>query len=152
MTQVLAVLLTVAVIGMLFFATQFFRSRGSQAAAKATPDVSGTAVPTAAVASNKSHPLAKYVEVTGVRLTDEKRKRYCRLLVVNHSSADLPDLHMNVRVVAADKEIVDFPVTVPSLGPYESRDVVTEVKVGLKPYEMPDWQMTRASFEITSER
>lgn len=146
MAQVLAVLLTIALVGLAFYATRYFRDRGQASAAPGT--VSKLEQPGAPATS--SHPLAKFLEVTGIRLTEEKGRRFARVLVVNHSSASLPDMQLRIYIKAANREITDFPVTLSSLAPYETRDLATEVKVGLKPYEMPDWNMTQATFDITS--
>jgi hypothetical protein len=147
--QVLAVVGTIAAIALVLFGVQYMRRPASTAASpKATQAQTESVTPTG---TGTGHPLAKYIEVTGVRFTEEKNRRFVRVLVVNHSAAELPDLKMQVRVSAADREIVSFPVNVPSMGPYESRDFISEVKIGLKPYEMPDWVMTRAGFEITEK-
>jgi len=67
-------------------------------------------------ASKKAHPLAKFLEVTGVRWTEDgKQKAKLQFVVVNHSAADLPELKMQITVKAAGKPLFDFPFTVSSL-------------------------------------
>jgi hypothetical protein len=107
--------------------------------------VSGTA-------AKKAHPLAKFLEVTGVRWSeDAKQKAKVQFIVVNHSAADLPELKMQITVKAGDKPLFEFPFTVPSLGPYESNDFSAPVQTTLKEYELPDWQFLKVDFEITSQ-
>lgn len=148
MAQILAVLLTIAVVGLIFFAVQYFR-KSSRTPAAQTAETKMELPATSPSAG--AHPLAKFLEVTGVRLSEERGRRFVKVLVVNHSQADLPDLQLRVNVKAAGSEIVEFPVNLQPLGPYESRDIMAEVKLGLKPYEMPDWRYMTASFEITSQ-
>jgi hypothetical protein len=102
------------------------------------------------------HPLAKHVELTGFRLTEDSRKTtQLRLLVVNHSAADISDLGLDVVLRAAaarpDAEPVgSFSLKVASIGPYESRDIVVPLRSKLRAYEIPDWQFLKAEFQITS--
>lgn len=72
-------------------------------------------------------------------------------VVVNHSPADLPDLKAQITLSAGDKEFFDFPVTIPSVGPYESKDLSTSLKTDLKPYELPDWAMLKTAARILPE-
>jgi hypothetical protein len=98
------------------------------------------------------HPLAKHLEITGLRLTDDDRQRtQVQFVIVNHSAADLPPLNMQITLKEAGGKIIyEFPFAVPSLGPYESKDFTTPLKTQLKGYELPDWQFLRAAFEISS--
>lgn len=98
------------------------------------------------------HPLAKHLEITGLRLTEDERQRtQIQFVIVNHSAADLPPLNMQISLKdASGKLIYEFPYAVPSLGPYESKDFTTPLKTQLKAYELPDWQFLRASLQINS--
>lgn len=104
----------------------------------------------------KAHPLAKLIEITGLRVTeDEKQKAQVRLNVVNHSGAELPEMSVSVNLKAvasrADQEpVANFAFKVPPLRAYESRELTTPVKTKLRAYELPDWQFLRAEFQITS--
>jgi hypothetical protein len=105
--------------------------------------------PRAEGAAEKVHPLTKYVEVAGVRIQEQKGgKVRIDFVVVNHSSADLPPLKMQVRLASAGREYFVIPMDLPSLGPYESKDMSTSVRTDLKPYELPDWQLVQAKFSI----
>jgi len=105
--------------------------------------------------SQPTHPLAKHLELAGLRITHPaEQTAKIQFLVVNHSRADLPSLKLQValRPAAGGAPIFEFPVDLPSLGPYESRDVTSTLKTNLKAYEIPDWQLLRAEFRIIDER
>ncbi|HYP07656.1 MAG TPA: zinc ribbon domain-containing protein [Bryobacteraceae bacterium] len=102
---------------------------------------------------SSQHPLAKHLEVSGLRITpgaDGTAK--VRYMVVNHSAADLPELKMEIAVRAGSgAAVLEFPADVPSIGPYEARELGSTVKTNLKPYELPDWQTVRADFRLLGE-
>lgn len=111
--------------------------------------------PTSAVPMKK-HPLAKYVELVGFRLSEAGGgKLNVKFVVVNHSEADIGDLGLKVRLTTSsakpeDPPIGEFEVKVPSLGPQEIQDVSATLPTKLRIYELPDWQYLKAEFEITS--
>ena len=104
----------------------------------------------------KAHPLAKFIEIAGMRVTEDlKQKAQIKFLVVNHSGAELGDLTLAITLKPStakpeDKPVAVFTVKVASLRPYESREFNTSVKSELRAYELPDWQFLRAEFEITA--
>lgn len=107
-------------------------------------------------AAAKPHPLARHIEITGLRLTEDARQRATlQFLVVNHSGADLGEVAADVQLIAVsakgEREAVGtFSFKVPALGPYESRELKASVATKLRVYELPDWQFLRAEFQITS--
>jgi hypothetical protein len=104
-------------------------------------------------ASTPAHPLAKYIEITGLRLMEDGGgQAKIGYVVVNHSPADLPDLKVQITLTAAGKTMFEFPALIPSIGPYDSKDLTAAVKTQLKPYELPDWQALKPSLRIISER
>jgi len=111
--------------------------------------------PTSAVPTKK-HPLAKYIELVGFRLSEAGGgKLRVKFVVVNHSEADIGDLGVKVRLMTSaakpeDPPIGEFDVKVPTLGPQEIKDVEATVPSKLRIYELPDWQFIKAEFEITS--
>jgi hypothetical protein len=115
----------------------------------------GPVEPTSAVPTKK-HPLAKYVELVGFRLSEAGGgKLRVKFAVVNHSEADIGDLGVKVRLMTSagkpeDPPIGEFEVKVPTLGPQEIKDVEGTVASKLRIYELPDWQFIKAEFEITS--
>lgn len=102
------------------------------------------------------HPLAKYLELSGYRLSETAAgKVTVKFVVVNHSEADIGDLTLKIRLVTTaakpeDPPITEFAAKVPSLGPQEVKDISASAATKLRIYEMPDWQFIRAEVEITS--
>ena len=115
----------------------------------------GPIEPTSAVPMKK-HPLAKYVELVGFRLSEAGGGRLkIKFVVVNHSEADIGDLGLKVRLTSSsakpeDPPIAEFDVKIPTLGPEEIKDVEASTPTKLRIYELPDWQYLKAEFEITS--
>lgn len=107
------------------------------------------------MADNK-HPLAKYLELAGLRLSEGKQgKLSVRLNVINHSDADVADLGLRIGLKPTTAKLEDppfcaFAVKVPTLGPQETASATGECTTTLRVYELPDWQFIRASFQITS--
>ena len=102
-----------------------------------------------------TNPLQKYIEVVGVRTLSERKEPVVRFVVVNHSSIEMADLAGNVTLWASTSHSEEEPVgtfhfSVPSLGPYETKDLKSPLKTKLKMYEMPDWQNATAEIQITS--
>jgi hypothetical protein len=121
-------------------------------AAKKTgpPEPPGAATPVG------KNPLAKYLEVVGFRLAEEKPGTLkVTFGVVNHSDADMGDLVLKIRLTTTaakpdDPPITEFDAKVPNLGPQEMKDVTASASTKLRIYELPDWQFLRATFEIVS--
>jgi hypothetical protein len=115
----------------------------------------GPIEPTSAIPLNK-HPLTKYVELVGFRLSEAGGgKLKIKFIVVNHSEADIGDLGVKVRLTTTsakpdDPPVAEFDAKIPSLGPEEIQDVMATVASKLRVYELPDWQFIKAEFEITS--
>lgn len=103
------------------------------------------------IAPQASHPLTKHIEVGGVRIQGEKTgKAKVSFLVINHSGVDLPELTMDVHIGSAGRDYFHFPAALPSLGPWESREMSVTTKTDLKLYELPDWQLVQPRFTISS--
>jgi hypothetical protein len=104
----------------------------------------------------KANTLQKYVEVVGLRLTEDAKKRTeVHFVVVNHSGAEIADLAANVnlwaRTAKSDEEAVGtFSFKIPSLGAYESKEMSGVLNTKLRVYELPDWQNLVAEMQITS--
>jgi len=108
-----------------------------------------------AVATNQ-HPLAKYIEVAGFRVTEEGTgKMKITFAVINHSQADIGDLGLKFKLTTTaakpeDPPITEFDARIASLAPLENKDVSVTVPTKLRVYELPDWQFLRGRYEITS--
>jgi hypothetical protein len=144
-----ALISAVGIVVLLAILYLFVLPKGVARSPAVTMERPGPAAPNIATA----HPLAKYIEVTGLRIA-EGGPGQAKIIfaAVNHSSADLPELDAHMTLTGGGKTVFEFPVTVPSIGPYESKDVTTTVKTGLKPYEMPDWQTLTPALRIIAER
>jgi len=116
------------------------------------------AIPAHFTATNTSNPIAKYVELVGLRITERSKGHLIvQFGVVNHSEADVGDLKMtvNLQTTAAksgEPPLISFPAQVSHLGPSELKDVSVEVPTKLRVYELPDWQFLKANFEITEPK
>jgi hypothetical protein len=136
-----------------YFGIRYFS--GSSQASTSSP-VTLENAPAAAPSKGKANTLQKYVEVVGMRLTEDAKKRpEVRFVVVNHSGAEIADLAANVnlwaRTAKSDEEAVGtFSFKVPSLGAYESRELSGVLNTKLRVYELPDWQNLVAEIQITS--
>jgi hypothetical protein len=79
--------------------------------------------------SSRSTPLAKYLELSGYRISETSPgKLNVKLAVVNHSEADIGDLTLKVKLVTTaakpeDPPLTEFEAKVPALGPQEIKDV-----------------------------
>jgi len=113
------------------------------------------------VAANAPKPkvtngLQKYVEVVGMRLTqDAKKKPLAKFVVVNHGSTELNDLTANVTLWAStsrseEDSVGTFTFKLNSLGANEAKEITTPLKTKLKIYELPDWQNVTADVQLTS--
>ncbi|MBM3767717.1 MAG: hypothetical protein FJW32_20200 [Acidobacteria bacterium] len=99
----------------------------------------------------KDHPLARQIEVTGFRIREPKPgQAEVKMLVVNHSAADIADLRMTVAlsVKGTAKEVAKFPLTVKRLGAFESTEASAKIKVAMRAYELPDWQFLEAKLLV----
>ena len=112
------------------------------------------AIPPHFTATNTSNPIAKYIELVGLRVRERSAGHLIvQFGVVNHSDAAVGDVKMtvNLSTTAAkpgDPPLITFPAQVSGLGPNELKDVSVEVPIKLRVYELPDWQFLKADFEI----
>jgi hypothetical protein len=125
-------------------------SSPSDKQAKAT----APAVPAHYTATNTSNPIAKYIELVGLRVTERSPGHLIvQFGVVNHSEADVGDVKMTVHLSTTaakpgDPPLITFPAQVSALGPTELKDVSVEVPTKMRVYELPDWQFLKADFQI----
>jgi hypothetical protein len=155
-TWLLSILFTVVFGGLVFGV--YYLVQNSHKTAASTQDTAGTLETPAGTAAGGSsnNPLLKQVEVVGLRLTQNKAKKTeVRFLLVNHSGGDIQDLAGNISLRARTSKQDEEPIGVfsfklPSLGPYESKDMAAVLNTKLKVYELPDWQNLQAQLKITS--
>jgi len=138
-----------------YYAVEYFKKEPSAAAHSGAVEMEK---PPAAstTADSKGSPLRKQIEVVGLRLTQNNAKKTeVRFVVVNHSGAEIQDLavsaNLQARTSKRDEESVGtFTFKVPSLGPYESKEMSAVVNTKLKVYELPDWQNLDLRLQFTS--
>ena len=102
----------------------------------------------------KVNPLTKQLEITGLRITEDARKKLqVRMIVINHSSADMGEVKLNITLSSAAGNgpltvLGKFPLMVSDLGPMEAKETKGSLQTNLRAYELPDWQFLRATAEI----
>ena len=74
---------------------------------------------------------------------------------MHQSGAEVQDLAGNVTLQARttkqdERSIGTFSFKVPSLGPYESKEMMGLLSTKLKVYELPDWQNLDQRLQITA--
>lgn len=125
-----------------------------------TPSKSATATqiqPSQRVAPS-SNPVAKYIEITGFRITEKgPGKLQIHFAVVNHSDADVGNIVMTINLrastaKASDPPLATFNAKVEGLGPEDLKEVSAEVPTKLRVYELPDWQFIQSDFQITEPK
>ena len=127
-------------------------------ACSSPPDAGKSPAPPAKRVAASSNPVAKYIELTGLRLGEKgPGKLRVRFGVVNHSDADLSDLVLDVQLSAAgakpgEPPFAGFSAKVGALGPEEWKDVEVIVPTKLRVYELPDWQYVKADFQVTEPK
>lgn len=152
-TWLVTLLVAAIAVGVIYGGVKLLGNRNGSSA-----DSGALAMDQASVKTDSSNPYAKFLEVTGLRIVeDEKRHARAQFLVVNHSTAELPDLELRVTISTTTSKPGDDPLAVltvktggvPANG---SKDVSAPLKTKLRAYEMPDWQFLKASFAIAASR
>ena len=101
----------------------------------------------------QEHPLARFVEVAGVRVVNgAKGKPQLEYIVINHSGSPITGLDVRIAGRSADAPSGDplFSVSgiVPALGPYQSREMHTDLDAGLRAASLPDWRSLRTEILV----
>jgi hypothetical protein len=151
-TWLLIILFAFAFIGLgaaVFYGYQRFQKGGGAG-------FTGGETPANAPKPKGTSSLQKYIEVVGIRVTtDAKKKPEARFVVVNHAGTELNDLTASVTLWAStsrseEDSVGTFTFKLPSISPNEAKEITTPLKTKLKIYEMPDWQNVTAEVQITS--
>lgn len=153
-TWLMSILFALAFIGLglgVYWLIGYYRNPDRAPAQPAiafeTPSAKGKAKP---------NPVQQYIEVTGVRFIQNARKQTeARFLVVNHSPDLLSDIAGTVviwgRTQKSDEESVgSFGFKLPTIGPWESKELSAPVNTRLRVYELPDWQNITAEVQLTN--
>lgn len=109
------------------------------------PSETGAAPPSPAGAQ-----MAKHVEITGIRITEDKKRAMLTVAVVNHSGADLAAMNGKIRVTTKDgaKTVATVDFKMANLAPYETKDYSIQILTTMRAYEMPDWQFLKAELSL----
>jgi hypothetical protein len=151
----MSILFAVIFGGVVYGAYYIVQNLKKEPAASSAGTVENPSTVTA-TGANRNNPLLKQIEVVGLRLTQNKAKKTeIRFLVVNHSAGEVQDVAGTLSLRARTSKKDDEPIgacafRLPSLGPYESKDMVAILYTKLKVYELPDWQNLEAQLQITS--
>ncbi len=97
----------------------------------------------------RERELAKNLEVGGIRIIEEKKQASIRLMLVNHSGAELAQLSGNIVLFTDPQhEVATIPFSLASLGAFEAKDISAPLKTKLRAYELPDWQFIKAQVNL----
>jgi hypothetical protein len=162
MVSVLVMLLLLAAgLGIVFYMLPH-----TVADAKPAPTPAVAATTPAPTGGNS--PLAKFIEVTGFRIVtaspdatakpdpaskkDAPKKSEVQYLIVNHSEADISNANVFVTLRSAkpgQAPLCRFSFKVPSLGPFESKEMSSPIGTTTRAISLPDWQEIRAEVQIS---
>ena len=152
-TWLLAILFALAFLGLgagIYWLVGAARGR-SQAAPAAS--VESPAAKPGAV----TNPFQKFVEVAGIRFTEDpkhKDKTLVKFVLINHSEADITGLAGNVTIWGRTRQSEEdaqgtFSFSA-NVGPYESKELTAPLNTKLKIYELGDWQNLTNDLQITA--
>lgn len=101
--------------------------------------------------SKNAAKLSRHLEVAGVRILEENKRPQIRMMVVNHSSAEMASLKgiVTLTVEGKNEAIAEIPFTMASLGGHEAKEITAPLKTKLRAYELPDWQFMRTQVKLT---
>jgi len=150
------VFLTMGALG--FLAYRYFSHPGEPLLAGPINPIRTPQTPPAVSATPSANVLNKYIEVTGLRLVEDRpEKLEVEFVIVNHSSAPLIDVagEVTIRPTTSQPDgeaVASFAFRIPELRPYEAKNMRAPLQSKLRVYELPDWQFMRADVTITSPR
>ena len=144
----IGVFLGLSAAGYAFYSLVLNKQEASASTATETPAAPETA---AAPAGRRTQALVKHLEAAGVRILEENRKPVIRLMVVNHSNAELTQLAGTVQLTTdGQSELAVIPFSLAALGPFESKEISAPLKTKMRAYELPDWQFIKAKVTLNS--
>ena len=151
---VTVVLLGIGVAGV-FSMMPHVASGGDSTGPQADPNSSATPkeVETATAPPPATFSLAKSVEVTGFRFSGDAKKPEVHYIVVNHSGSGLDDVMVYVTLRSSSAKpgqppLSRFSFHTPALGPFESKEMMSQIEKLPRPGALPEWQDLRAEVEL----
>jgi len=152
-TWLMTLVFALAFVGLgaaIYWSVGYLRS-GSHAASPPATVESPAAKP------GVKSPLQKYVEISGIRFTQDpkdKNKILVKFILTNHSDADLTGLAGNVtiwgRTQRSEEDAVGTFSFKTNVAPEASEEVSAPLTTKLKMYELPDWQNVTTDLQITA--
>jgi hypothetical protein len=137
-----------------YLAYRHFRGEAPGAAPVARSEAAAPPAGTVSATPGQSALLAA-VEVTGIRMVEDRNKKAeVIFIVVNHSAAPLTDLSGTVTLRPSTAQPGREPVGIfgfrnVSLGPFESREMRAPLNTSLRMYELPDWQFLKTELKLS---
>jgi len=97
----------------------------------------------------------KFVEVSGVRFTENAKKQpVVKYVLTNHSGMEIEGLAGNVtiwgRTQKSEEEAAGTFTFNTNLPPYSAKDLESPLTTKLKIYELPDWQNVSTDLQVTA--
>jgi hypothetical protein len=144
---VLAILLTAGV------ATAFRVIPGTSTSVPVRQPSEPAPAPVSVSRPDRSHSLARFVEVTGIRFVEVNKKPQIHYLVVNHSSGPLGSVTVYVTLHASNSKpgqppLSRFSFRSPTLAPFEAKEMASPIERVVGPLDLPDWQDLLADVEV----
>jgi hypothetical protein len=70
--------------------------------------------------------------------------------MVNHSAAEMSGLAGTIvlRSTSSNEPVATLEFKVPSLAPYEVKEISGPLKTNLRAYEIPDWQFLKTELDL----
>lgn len=152
-TWAMAVLFAVAFVGVgLGIYTLSTRNHAANREVAAATNVDNPAAKPGA----KVNALQKYIEISGLRFSEDKDNKKVidvSFVVVNHSDVDVDRLTGNVtvwgRTRTSEEDAVGTFAFLTSIPAGASKELVLPFNTKLKFIELPDWQNTTTDVQIT---
>ena len=147
---------TVMVLGLASVMQNRPADRGAATPISTAPVATPPAEPAAAAPLLPQHPLARYVEVTGLRVVaDLQHRSQLQYIVVNHSATAMSSLALEITVrssVAQDSDkapLFHVSAVVTSLGPYQSKEIRTDIDTQLQAKVLPEWENLKVDVQVS---
>jgi len=142
-------------IGGIIFGIYSLLQSGKAAGTGAGPTPTTTVESPAAKPGSKPNPLQKQIEITGVRFSqDAKKKTMVTFVIINHSQAEISGLAGNVtiwgRTQKSEEDAQGSFAFTTDLAPYQSKELSAPLNSKMKIYELPDWQNITTDIQITA--
>ncbi len=144
---ILSVILATSIFLAAGAVLQFLRASRDTSTSPVAPSAAAQAAPA------REDAATKFLEVAGLRVvTAWNHKQQLHYVVVNHSGSDLPGMEVRIAVrryeaATSASPLFTVDASIPSLGPYQSKDVRTDLDSDANATAVQDWQSLRAEVE-----